>query len=383
MDSRPILIAGAGIGGLAAAVALRRAGFEVEIFERAGQLREIGAGITLWINAMTALRRLGLEDRIRELSAPLDRNEIWSWKGHMLTRVSVVELARELGAQPVGIERGKLLSVLHEAVGDTPIHLENRVIGYGQNGNGVVARLANGREVEGSLLIGADGLRSAVRAQLLQDGEPLYTGATVWRGISDTSEGTAPGSVFMTFGPKGVRGGAWFVDDRCVSWFVGINAPPGTRNGGEPMKPALLKRVSKFSGPIPGLVARTPEERIHQTDVYVRRPCDKWGEGRVTLLGDAAHAMGTVLGQGGAQALEDGVHLADSLRRVADPIAGLRLYEQRRIPRTRAVTDAINEVGRFVGLQNPIACWLRDMLLPRMSPDRSLDRMRRVMTFAD
>ena len=136
MDSRPILIAGAGIGGLAAAVALRRAGFEVEIFERAGQLREIGAGITLWINAMTALRRLGLEDRIRELSAPLDRNEIWLWKGHMLTRVSVVELARELGAQPVGIERGKLLSVLHEAVGDTPIHLENRVIGTGRTATG-------------------------------------------------------------------------------------------------------------------------------------------------------------------------------------------------------------------------------------------------------
>jgi 2-polyprenyl-6-methoxyphenol hydroxylase-like FAD-dependent oxidoreductase len=297
--------------------------------------------------------------------------------------VSVVELARELAAEPVGIERTQLQRVLREAAADTPIHLDSPVMGYQQHNGGVAAMIGDGRVVEGRALIGADGLRSAVRAQLLQDGDPTYTGATVWRGITDASAGAAAGSVFMTLGPRGVRGGAWFVGDRRVSWFVGINAPPGTHQTPDAMKPTLLARVSRFAGPIPGLVESTPAERIHQTDVYVRPPCDTWGDGRVTLLGDAAHAMGTVLGQGGAQALEDAVVLADSLAGSTDIVEGLRRYEQRRIPRARAVSEEVRDVGRFVGLQNPVLCWLRNLALPRMSPGRSLDRMRRVMTFAE
>jgi len=383
--NKPILIAGGGIGGLATALALRQAGFEVEVYERAAEVREVGAGVTLMSNALTALACLGLDERIREAGDHLDRTEFQNSHGSIIKNVPFGDIERGCGFPSIGIIRPQLISTLYEACQGIPIHTGSRCVGYRQSKDEVVLRLEDGREARGCLLIGADGVWSTLRAQVLNDGDPYYGGATSWRCVIDAQpeDEALRGAVFIAMGHSSIRAGGWYVSKKQISWFFAYNTPAGGVDEPGKLKQALRPYLKGWSGPVLRLFERTPEHLMLRTDTYARNPVENWGDGRVTLLGDAAHPMGNAIGQGAAQAMEDAVILADTLAAADDPVAGLRRYEERRRPRTRLAQMATRASGSPPKLEKRHLYWYRNWKMRRLPEKMFVEGWREVMTFRD
>ena len=359
-----ILIAGAGIGGLTAALALARHGFAVEIYERREQ-REIfmaGSGLTIWSNATTMLAKLGLGDELLERGEKVFGGRSVNEHERAIYRMHSGRYTWSGSADSISISRGDLVELLMAACekAGVAIHLGRRCIGYDQSASGVTIKLDNGDTAEGSVLIGADGIRSAVLTQMAGGlPELLYTGRSTYRGISPTSAGLEPGLVYMFHhaGTK-VGGGAWHVGHDRVAWTLSREAEPGGRDEAGTLK----ARATELSAPLPGLpsslVAATPSHDVIRTDIFYHDWRETWGDRRVTLLGDAAHAMPTDLGQGACQAIEDGLVLADSLASVDSPEAALRDYELRRIPRVKWIRDQVFRLVKWPQIHNQVVKWV-------------------------
>jgi FAD-dependent urate hydroxylase len=165
-----VIVVGGGIGGLSAAIALRRIGVEAGVFERADELREIRAGLALAANAIRALGKLGLADAVRGIGTPVRVAEIRSWRGEVLSRLPMSELAGGAGAESAAVHRADLQTLLLRELGGDVVRLGAEFVGFERDGAGLRAFFAGGREERGDVLVGADGLRSAVRERLLGDG---------------------------------------------------------------------------------------------------------------------------------------------------------------------------------------------------------------------
>lgn len=361
---KPILIAGAGIGGLTAALALARRGLPVAVYERRDE-REIvmaGSGLTIWSNATTALGSLGLTEELLSRGAEVIGGNSVDEHERVIYRMRTARHTWPGSVPSVSISRGDLAELLMSACesAEVPLHLGRRCVGYEEGSDGVVLKLEDGETVEGTVLIGADGIRSAILTQLHGAlPEPLYTGRSTYRGISPSSAGMAPGLVYM-FHHAGTRvgGGAWRIGGDRVAWTLSTATPAGGRD--EPG--TLKKRATELAAPLPGLpsklVGRTPAEAVIRTDIFYHDWREHWGKGRVTLLGDAAHAMPTDLGQGACQAIEDAVVLAEVLAAEVDPVVALRTYEALRIPRVRWVREQVMRLVKWPQIDNRALKWL-------------------------
>jgi 2-polyprenyl-6-methoxyphenol hydroxylase-like FAD-dependent oxidoreductase len=363
-EKRKALVIGGGIGGLTAALALRRGGWEVEVFEQAPQLREVGSGLMLSPNAMRVLFGLGLE-RVGERGAVATRFEGFSWRGEALMGEDAGALPFCADAPATLFHRAALHGALHEAFGHEGVHLGARLARFEDDGCTVVARFEDGREARGALLVGADGLRSVVRAQL-HPGEPLrYAGYPCWRGLVRSFEHPAlpRGLLRETQGP-GARFGVGYVQEELVYWWATANWPEGQPvPGGD--KAFLQETFRTAHAPIPELIAATDEADLLRSDLQDRLPLARWGEGRVTLLGDAAHPMMPNMGQGACSAIEDAAVLAATLEGAEDLERGLRRYEARRQERTAWLQRLSWRFGVIGQWENPLAIWLREQLVRR------------------
>lgn len=361
-ETNRILIIGGGIGGLATAIALRNVGYEVAVFERVAQPREVGAGLSLWANAVKALKQLGLGEMLKAISIPEVQGSIRTWNGTVLTTTSTQELEKALGEPNLIFHRAELHAALLQALPADVVQLGKACTGFQQDANGVTAHFADGDQVRGAALIGADGLHSVVRAQLHGAQPPTYAGYTAWRAVIPFPlERLLPGE---TWG-AGARFGQVPMSGNRVYWFAAQTAPEGAHSpDGE--KAELLRICRGWHAPIEALIEATPEAAILRNDIYDRPPLSRWGEQRVTLLGDAAHPMTPNLGQGACQALEDAVVLARCLRNQADVVAALRAYEVQRIPRTSYIVQQSRRVGVIGQWQQPVAVWLRNFLVKNL-----------------
>lgn len=380
--SRRVLIAGAGVGGLTAALALRSAGWEPEVCERdLDPQREAGTAFNLWGNAVTALDRIGVGSAVASAGDPIDRMQLLSHKGEQINETPVAAIGDRIGTFSVNIRRAELLRLLHDACkdADVPIHLGRAVVGYAPRPDGVALVLSDGTEVAGSAVIGADGARSAIRSQLFGDGPPEESSWPV-RGISDVDPGVPAGTVQMVWGPRGGGAGCWPLGDGRVSWTIGTTSALRDRLTGDP-RPALLDFVRDFPGPIAEVIRATPAERIVRSPVLIRREAGQWGRDRVTLLGDAAHAMPTVYSQGACQAIEDGVVLGEELGRAAGVEEGLRAYENRRRPRVDWLRDKVFMLDKFQKFENRLMCSFRNFMASRTPAEKSAGTWQDIMTF--
>lgn len=360
------IIIGAGIGGLSAALALRQSGLEVEIYERAAELQPVGAGISIMPNAIQALNRLGLHHRLRQLSVPQGEGGIRTWRGQWLLRSSTQEIEQQAGAIPILLHRVDLQNLLLETVGPQPVQLSAAFERFEQTETGVHVRFRDGRETSGDLLVGADGLRSAVRTQLFGLSDPHYSGYTSWRGVVSFDLTGLPLGEF--WGPGAIFGLIPLSDGR-VYWYASRKHPEHAAESPAGRKSELLDAYRGWSEPIERLIQATPETAILRTPIYDRDPIPQWSKGRITLLGDAAHPMQPYLGQGGCQAIEDAVVLGHSLRQSPLVEDALRHYEQARTVRTATIVKLARRIGRIGHLQNPLARAARDTLL-RLLPAR-------------
>ena len=381
MTSPPrILVAGAGIGGLTAALALRRAGCEAEVFERTPVLRPVGAGIVLAINALLGLRSLGLYERVAAAGTPIESARLVTAGGRPIARTDFSPLVRELGVAAIAFHRAELHRVLLDAVGGG-VRLDAEGVGFEQAGGEVRLALADGEVVSGDALVGADGLRSAVRRVLLGEAAPRYSGYTSWRAVTPGGLGLVPRGATTEswgagrrFGTVGLTGGRTY-------WFAVENAPEGGADEGDP-RGHLLERFGGWHAPIRELLEATPGEAIVRTDIHDREPVATWGAGRVTLLGDAAHPMTPNLGQGACQAVEDAVVLADELAGGGSLEAAFRRYEARRRERTRAVVLQSRRFGRIAQWSNPLARAVRDLGLRALPESATLRPLRAFLSEA-
>jgi 2-polyprenyl-6-methoxyphenol hydroxylase-like FAD-dependent oxidoreductase len=355
-----VLIVGAGIGGLTTAIALKRKGIGVEVYERAMQLTDVGAGVSLWANALKALYQLGMRSALDAMSFVSDVGALRSANGTFISRTSSPEFARRFGLPTTVFHRAELLAALVRAASDIPIHLGRECRDVEQSGERVGVRFSDGTEATGDALVGADGLRSVVREALGIPGALRYSGYTAWRGIAPfRTRGLIAGETFGC----GQRFGLVPISGDRVYWYATDNLPEGGREEPEAAKTRLIDLFKNWHAPIADVLDATEAARILRNDIYDRDPVDHWGAGRVTLLGDAAHPMTPNLGQGACQAIEDGIVLARQLASAREVPSALRAYESLRIPRTASVVTTSRRVGQMGQLESPALCRLRDLVL--------------------
>jgi 2-polyprenyl-6-methoxyphenol hydroxylase-like FAD-dependent oxidoreductase len=359
------VIAGAGIAGLTSAIALRERGIDATVLERAGAAQEIQVGgcIHMWHNGMRGLHRINVGDRLLELAgdaAVVDRAEFRTASGRLMYGWSVREIERQVGSPTFGVRRPDLHRMLLDAVEDGVVRFGETCVGFEQDGDGVRVRLASGGEERGDVLIGADGMRSALRAELPGATEPRYAGYVSWQAIARVNTDVVPVGLFRVLWGRGARFLFYRIGPEEVYWEGTFAAPAG---GGEPVekrKQAVLERFRGWSAPVETIVQATEGTAITRADMYDRPTSKQWGTGRVTLIGDAAHAMTNALGQGANQAIEDAVVLAGRLADGADSVSGLRAYEAERIPRTTKFASMSWSLARASRLHNPVACAMRN-----------------------
>jgi len=362
-----VAIIGGGIGGLTAALALRQAGAEVRVYEAAAELREIGAGVSLHPNAMRVLRAAGVEDEVRAAAGrspwAVTRDGI---TGRVISRTSRARQAATLGIEGATVHRADLLDVLARALPDGIVTLGRRCTSVQNDSAGAVATFEDGGTAEADVIIGADGIHSAVRASLFGPDAPRFTGKICYRSVipGRAFEGTAVSDNSQWLGPHGaivlypMRGQelinvvCHYDDDdyRHESW---VTECPGAE---------VLQRYASWHESLLRLFAAGLT--WYKWALYDREPIPQWTRGRVTLLGDAAHPMLPYLGQGACQALEDAAVLASALRAdPADPVAALARYERTRRPRASRVVLTARERGQSNHLPSRWAALRRDMAI--------------------
>ncbi len=285
--------------------------------------------------------------------------------GKPLLEASVEKLERQVGEISIVVHRAELLAILRSALEDHSVHLGQACTRVAQDGTGVQAHFEDGSVEHGDILIGADGIRSVVRSQLVGDGEPRYAGYTSYRAVTRFDHARIrPGEYWG----RGRRFGIAPLSDGRVYWFATRNAPAGGRETSIETQAILQEAFRDWCDPIEALIAATVPESILHHDIADRMPVRRWSEGRITLLGDAAHPMTPNMGQGGCQALEDAVVLGKSLHAYAHPVVAFRAYEQQRRARTEQIVQQSRRIGQIGQWSNPWLCSIRDVLLRAAAP---------------
>ena len=357
-----IAIIGGGIGGLTAALALQQSGFQAEVFEQAPELLEVGSAIAIWSNAMRVLQHLQLAEKIFECGGVVEELCWMDQNGFLLNRVSIANDT----TPAVALHRSDLQRTLRQALPQSIIHLGHTLVAHQQQGDKMIATFANGNSIESDFLIGADGVHSRVRAQFLNDGEPVKRGYTIWRGTSPITPSVIPPATGIELYGRGKRFGIGPVGLGRTGWWAAANIDLTDR---------LTDLYAGWYAPVMELIEATPPASILKTGATDREPNKRWGAGRMTLLGDAIHPTTPNLGQGGCQAMEDALVLARCFQKYGPTEASLRNYEHLRHRRTAILTKISRYYGRVGKLENVLGRALRRTALalpPKAILDRSL-----------
>jgi salicylate hydroxylase len=360
-----VAVIGGGIGGLTAARALLRRGFEVLVYESSPELKEIGAGVALGPNAMKALRSLDLENPVRAIGYQSKFQHLRTWKGRLISKTDATVTAQRFGANACTIHRADLLDVLAHSVPSDVVTLSARCEAVTPTASGATARFTDGTQIEADIVVGADGIHSAVRASLFGPDAPRFTGKICYRSVipvADLPQRRIEPYEGLWLGPHGtlviygVRRGELInvvahYDDATYqheSWIAECD------------RDEILGRYRQWHSSLREIFKTG--ETWYKWALYDRDPIPAWTNGRATVLGDAAHPMLPYLGQGAGQAIEDGCVLAAALDRLAEePAAALALYEASRRPRASRVVLTSRERGNDNHLVSPVAALVRDV----------------------
>ncbi|WP_262697817.1 MULTISPECIES: FAD-dependent monooxygenase [Streptomyces] len=365
------IVVGAGIGGLTTAIALRRVGIEVEVYERATELRAMGSALSVMTNAVNALASLGIDLHLEKYGRRIELFQIRTGSGQLIKTRPFPDVCRDLGAPSFCIGRPDLQQALLAQADDCRIELGATATGFPHSDAGAEVVFDDGRVARGDVLIGADGFHSAVRGQLAGLDDARDGGYVCWLGIVPFAHSRFTGGYVGHYWGSGQRFGLIDIGHGRAYWWGTKNMPAQDSHHWRGGKEEILRAYAGWADEVREVIRVTPEEDILAVPAQDRPFLERWGRGPVTLLGYAAHPMLTSLGQGAAVAMEDAVVLATCLKAAGDPVQGLRRYEDLRRERTRLLVTASRAASDAQHLENPWRRTLRDLRL-RCAPRRRL-----------
>lgn len=353
-----ISIIGGGIGGLTMALCLEYFGFKNYIvYEQASEFREVGAAISLWPNALRVYKKIGLYDAIKQHWGELGTAYIKTAKGKTLTKATP---KYELPA--ICIHRGHLHQVLMDALPQEKLLTNHKLKCFEIRERTTLLEFENGTNIETQILIGADGIKSNVRKQIINDGDPIYRGHNIWRGIA-TLENIPLGYASETWG-KGARVGIVPIKDNKFGWWATLNED---KNQSDEPRGTLNKLIDIFGNwhePIPQLFKNSPE--IIKTAVGDRIPTKGWSEKNVVLIGDAAHPTTPNLGQGACMAIEGAYLLSNCMAHFNNTEDAFIKYEALHFPRTSAIINQSLQNGKMGQMDKRFAINTRNSIMKAM-----------------
>lgn len=365
------IVIGAGIGGLSTAIALQNIGIKTTVYERAAAPRAAGAGLIVWRNGLAALQQIGAE-AVLSVGLEADAAALHRWEGTRLSDMGTPQLLQQFERPlSLALHRVDLMHALLDLAGPM-VRYGAAFSGYEQTADAVTAHFSDGSRARADLLIGADGIHSQVRQQMHPTTVPIYRGYAAWRAVVAFDHAQVGDYWGETWG-RGARFGIVPLTEGRVYWFASANRPA---NSVPDHHPALLQQLyGDWHQPIPALLNATPNEALLYNDIADFDPPPTWVEGRVVLLGDAAHAMTPNMGQGACQALLDAAALQTALRPNQLLATALAAYQaERREAVTRIVTTS-RQIGRIGQLNGALLTSLRDgavRLLPSTLMARQL-----------
>ena len=336
------------------ALALISRGIDVTVHERADELHEIGAGLGVWPAPQAVYDRLGIGDKVRELAGPWKTAGLRRSDGSYVVRIPIEDMRARLGGATIGVHRGELQALLLASLPDGVVRTGQELVDLEQDGGSVRVRFADGTSTTARAVVGADGLRSRTRELLFGPRRLHRCRMTGWRGTASPGDDDWGDFAGETWGPTG-RFGILPIAGR-VTWYAAVRHFTGAGD-----KDELLRRFGDWHYPIPQLIAATEPDEIWRDQVHDIRPLRRWSKERVTLLGDAAHAMTPDLGQGACQAILDAWALAGALATHVDVQGAFETYERARKRRARmvatiarAVTNGASEGRAAVAMRTAV-----------------------------
>lgn len=354
------IIIGAGIGGLTAGIALRQAGYEVEVYDRVRDLRPTGAGISLWSNGVKVLSRLGLGEKMAAIGGQMNRMEYRHLSGNLLNEIPLQPLIDEVGQRPYPVARRDLQNLLLTSFKELggKITLGTKCIGCLESDRHVIAKFEDGSTATGDVLIAADGVHSLLREYVLGEIiEPNYGGYVNWNGLVPISDDLAPADMWSIYVGEHKRASMMPVAGDRFYFFFDVPLPQGTTNDRANYRYELKEYFQDWAKPVQLLIDRLDPENIARVEIHDVGPIERMVKGRVALLGDAAHATCPDLGQGGCQAMEDGFVIANYLLStnvsVADAL--MRYEKERKVRTTEIVNKARNRAETIHGKDSEVS----------------------------
>lgn len=372
------IIIGAGIGGLATALALHRRGIRTRVFESAAQLAPVGAGIVVQPNAMTLLNRYGLAQQVREAGWPIENYALLDAAGATLSNMPAHYRNDGVVQHSIAIHRGALQQILRAALPPDVLVTAKRCIGLSSTAGKPRAHFADGSSAQGEFLVGADGIHSTVRGALFPAGSLRYSGQTCWRGVAQLRLSPQWRTQLTEVWDRGRTFGFVPIDEQRVYWFATRLAPAGGRDDAQHLSQQLIQAYQDLADPIAHIIRRTAPDSILRNDLHDLAPLKSWCKDNAVLLGDAAHAAMPNLGQGGAQAIEDSWCLAQRMSTDGPVTARLREFAALRMPKAHRVVNNSRQLASLAHWSNGLACRLRKLIL-RATPASVLRRQSRLL----
>ena len=356
-------VVGGGIGGLAAGIALGRAGMSVTVYESAPKIHPLGAGLSIWPNGVSALRALGLDRVVDAPGVSHGGGALRRADGSSLAEFDPAVVVKRYGEPLVGLHRGALHRALIEELGDDRLRLGAEVESLTDGG----LRLSDHTEIQADLIVGADGLHSTLRKEIIDDGAPDDSGIVAYRGVSEWNRPVPAGE---WWGSESIAGLLPLPEGR-IYWYLA--------HRGDPEPESIAGLLDEYDEPLPGVVSAIHKDEVLSHRLYDRDPLAGWSRGNATLLGDAAHPMLPFLGQGACAALEDAVELGKAVARTGDARRAIEDYEAQRVDRTGRLVKGSRQAAKAALMPSPAGRWLRNALASRVPAAMRLRQLDRVI----
>ncbi|WJY15796.1 FAD-dependent urate hydroxylase HpxO [Pectobacteriaceae bacterium CE90] len=331
------LVIGAGIGGLCAAVALKKVGIACDVFEAVAEIKPVGAAISIWPNGVKCMNHLGMGDIMDRSGGPMHYIAYQDYQqARIMTRFSLKPLVNRVGERPCPVARAELQGQMLDFWGRKSVQFGKRVNRIEENAGGVSAYFSDGSVAQGDFLIAADGTHSAIRPYVLgYTPERRYAGYVNWNGLVPIDETIAPADQWTTFVGEGKRVSLMPVADGRFYFFFDVPLPKGLAEDRQSVRQDLQRYFSGWCLPVQQLIERIDQHTTNRIEIHDIDPFNQLVRGRVALLGDAGHSTTPDIGQGGCAAMEDAVVLGQVLASHDRIESALLNYQQQRRDRVR------------------------------------------------